>query len=138
MRSTAITLSAAFVLSLTSSAMAQEPAANRAAPAPAAVQPAEVNVNQLPVDLSRIQRRLRSESARQAENGLNLKFFVDVYAPAPPIVLFTPQDNLQMGPVPYGGPTHREVIRQITPQEHSAPPADFSSLFRWLADRKKR
>jgi hypothetical protein len=138
MRSTAITLSTAILLSLTSMAAAQEAAANRAAPAPAAAQPAEVNVNQLPIDLSRIQRRLRSENARQAENGMNLRFYVDVYAPAPPIVLFTPQDNLQMGPVPYGGPTHREVIRQITPQEHSAPPADFSGLFRWLADRKKK
>jgi hypothetical protein len=138
MQRTPITLSMAFVLGLAALAAAQETAANRNAPAPAAVQPAEVNVNQLPIDLSRIQRRLRSENARQAENGMNLKFFVDVYAPAPPIVLFTPEDNLQMGPVPYGGPTHREVIRQITPQEHSAPPADFSSLFRWLADRKKK
>lgn len=138
MRSTTITLSAAFVLSLTSGAIAQDTAAKRAVPAPTAVQSADVNVSHLPVDLSRIQRRLRSESARQSESDLNLKFFVDVYAPAPPIVLFTPQDNLQAGPVPYGGPTHREVIRQITPQEHSAPPADFSSLFRWLADRKKK
>ena len=135
---TPITLSTAFVLGLAALATAQEPAANRAATAPAAVQPAEVNVNQLPVDLSRIQRRLRAETARQADNYMNLRFFVDVYAPAPPIVIFTPQDNLQVGPVPYGGPTHREVIRQITPQEHSAPAADFSSLFRWLADRKKK
>jgi hypothetical protein len=131
MQRTPITLSMAFVLGLAALAAAQEPAAaNRAAPAPTAAQPAEVNVNQLPVDLSRIQRRLRAETARQADNYMNLRFFVDVYAPAPPIILFTPQDNLQMGPVPYGGPTHREVIRQITPQEHSAPMADFSNLFR--------
>lgn len=139
MQRTPITLSMAFVLGLAALAAAQEPApANRIAPPPTAAQPADVNVNQLPVDLSRIQRRLRAETARQADNYMNLRFFVDVYAPAPPIILFTPQDNLQMGPVPYGGPTHREVIRQITPQEHSAPPADFSSLFRWLADRKKK
>ena len=138
MQRTPITLTTAFVLGLAALATGQESAANRAAPAPAAAQPAEVNVNQLPLNLSRIQRRLRAETAREAENYMNLKFFVDVYAPAPPIILFTPQDNLQMGPVPYGGPTHREVIRHITPQEHSAPPADFSSLFRWLADRKKK
>lgn len=138
MRSTTIALSTAFVLSLTSVTAAQEPAANRAAPAPAAAQPAEVDVNQLPVDLSRIQRRLRTETARAAQNGLNLKFFVDVYAPAPPIVLFTPQDNLQMGPVPYGGPTHGEVIQHITPKEHSAPAADFGALFRWLSDKSKK
>jgi hypothetical protein len=135
MQRTPITLSTAFVLGLAALAAAQQPAPNRAATATAAAQPAEVNVNQLPVDLSRIQRRLRAETARQTDNYMNLRFFVDVYAPAPPIILFTPQDNLQMGPVPYGGPTHREVIRQITPQEHSAPAADFSSLFRW---RKKK
>lgn len=133
-----ITLSMAFVLGLAALATAQQPAANRASSTPAAAQSTDVNVNQLPVDLSRIQRGLRAETARQSDNYMNLKFFVDVYAPAPPVILFTPQDNLQMGPVPYGGPTHREVIRQITPQEHSAPPADFSSLFRWLADRKKK
>lgn len=138
MRSTAITLSTAIVLSLTALAAAQEPAANRETPAGATAQPAAVDVNQLPVDLSRIQRRLRAEAARQAQEGLNLKFFVDVYAPAPLIVLFTPQDDLQMGPVPYSSPTHRDMIQHVTPKEYSAPPADFSALFRRLADRKKK
>ena len=137
MQRTPTTLSTAFVLGLAALASAQEPV-NRGSPAPVTAQPSVVDVNQLPVDLSRIQRRLRSQTAREAQDGLNLKFFVDVYAPAPPIVIFTPQDNLQMGPVPYGGPTHREVIQHITPREHSAPAADFGSLFRWLSDKAKK
>jgi hypothetical protein len=137
MQGTRITLSAAFVLGLAASGAAQQPE-TRATPSAAAAQPAAVDVNRLPLDLSRIQRRLRSESSRDAGDGLNLRYFVDVYAPAPPIVLFTPQDNLQTGPVPYSAPTHREVLQHITPREHSAPPADFSSLFRWLKDRKKK
>ena len=138
MQSTPITLSTAIVLSFTALAAGQDRAANREGPAPVTVESAVVDVTKLPIDFSRIQRRLRTETARQQQEGLNLRFFVDVYAPAPPIVLFTPDDNLQLGPVPYGGPTHREVIQHITPREHSAPPADFSGLFRWLADRKKK
>ena len=138
MQSTPITLSMAIVLSFTALAAGQDRAANREAPAPVTVEPAVVDVTKLPIDFSRIQRRLRTEAARQSQDGLNLRFFVDVYAPAPPIVLFTPEDNLQMGPVPYGGPTHREVIQHITPREHSAPAADFGALFRWLGDRSKK
>ena len=112
------------------------PASAHAAPEP----PAAVDVNQPPRRSCRQLARqpltysapAAAPSARQSADGLNLRFFVDVYALAPPIVLFTPQDNLQMGPVPYGGPTHREVIQHLTPKEHSAPPADFSALFRWL------
>ena len=29
------------------------------------------------------------------------------------------------------------AIEQITPQEYRAPAADFSALFRWLADKAK-
>jgi len=122
MRSTAIALSAAFVLSLTSVTAAQEPAANRAAPAPAAAQPAEVDVNQLPVDLSRIQRRLRTEASRQSQDGLNLRFFVDVYALAPPLVLITKEESLDRRPLPSSAPTHQDMLRFLTPRGLAAPP----------------
>jgi hypothetical protein len=42
------------------------------------------------------------------------------------------------GPVPYGAPTHREIVNHITPQEFRAPAADFSALIRWLNDRNKK
>jgi len=61
-----------------------------------------------------------------------------VYAPAPPIKLFTPLDNLLYGPAPYGGPTHRDMMNLMTPQEFSAPAADFSGLARWLANKGKK
>ena len=122
MRSTAIALSAAFVLSLTSVTAAQEPVANRAAPAPGAAQPAEVDVNQLPVDLSRIQRRLRTEASRQSQDGLNLRFFVDVYALAPPLVLITKEESLDRRPLPASAPTHQDMLRFLTPRGLTAPP----------------
>ena len=68
-------------------------------------------------------------------NGLHIRYTIDVYGAAPQIEFFTKQDNLQTGPVPYGAPTHREMINQVTPQEFRAPIADFSALLRWLADR---
>ena len=60
---------------------------------------------------------------------------MNVNVEAPPLVLFDRDDNLVHGPVPYGGPTHREMLEQMTPKEFRAPAADFSALMRWLAER---
>jgi hypothetical protein len=136
MQGTLIALSAALVLGLTTAVAAQEPA-DRAAPPSAVAQPTAVDVGRLPVDLSRLQRQLRTQAERQAQDGLRLRYFVDVYAPAPPIILFTPQDDLTLGPVPNSSPSHREMIEHVTPREYRAPAADFSALLRWLKDRKK-
>ena len=98
---------------------------------------AVVDVSRLPIDLRRIEREFRQTTIREERDGtgLNLRYFVDVYAKAPDIVLFTPEDNLYYGPVPYGAPTHREMVDMMTPQEHRAPAAEFGNLFRWLAGK---
>src|SRR5262245_59540259 len=96
-----------------------------------------VDVGKLPVNLDRIQRQLQQATVREERDGLKLRYVVDVYGRAPQIELFTKQDNLESGPVPYGAPTHRQMIEAATPQEFRAPAADFSSLFRWLADKAK-
>jgi len=96
-----------------------------------------VDVGKLPVNLDRIQRQLQQTSVREERDGLNLRYVVDVFGRAPQIELFTKQENLKDGPVPYGAPTHRQMIEQITPQEYRAPAADFGALFRWLADKAK-
>ena len=114
-----ITLSTAIVLGFTALAAAQEPA-NRAAPAPA--QPAAVDVNQLPVNLARLQRRLRASAERETRDGLNLKYFIEVYAMAPPLVLLTKEDKLDTGPVPSSAPTHQDMLRMLTPRGWTAPP----------------
>lgn len=97
---------------------------------------ATVDVSRLPIDVGRIQRELRQTTIREERaDGLNLRYFVEVYATAPEIVLFTPEDNLLTGPVPYGAPTHREMVDMMTPREHRAPAADFGALFRWLSGK---
>jgi hypothetical protein len=103
---------------------------------PAAAQES-VDVNKLPVNLERIQRQLQQATVRQNQDGLRLDFVVDVYGRAPRIELWAPEPNLMTAPAPYGAPTHRQILEQITPQEFRAPAADFSSLFRWLSDKAK-
>ena len=103
---------------------------------PAAAQDT-VDVGKLPVNLDRIQRQLQQTSVREERDGLNLRYVVDVFGRAPQIELFTKQENLKDGPVPYGAPTHRQMIEAITPPEYRAPAADFGAHVRWLADKAK-
>ncbi len=86
-----------------------------AAAAPALV--ATIDVTQLPIDLRRIEQRFRTPEVRDERTGLNLKYYIDVYGKAPNIVLFTKEDNLEHGPAPYGGPTHREMMEVVTPPQ---------------------
>jgi hypothetical protein len=114
------------VLSLTVAATAQEK------PAPS------VDVDRLPINVAKIESRLQREADKEERVGLNLRYSLHVYGVAPRLQFFTEEDNLTTGPVPWGAPTHREMIEHITPQEFRAPFADFSALFRWLADRQKK
>jgi hypothetical protein len=96
-----------------------------------------VDVDRLPVNLNRIQRELKHAADLEQRDGLNLRYVIHIYGSAPPLAVFNEDSNLVNGPVPYGAPTHRELIDHVTPQQFRAPYADFSALMRWLADRKK-
>jgi hypothetical protein len=106
----------------------------------AAAQQIPVDVSRLPIDLAEITRQLRQTSSTESHTGLllHIHYTIDVYGQAPRIELFTKQDNLVTGPVPYGAPTHREMINQVTPIEYRAPIMDFSALLRWLTDRANK
>jgi len=112
--------------------------AQTAQPAPAPSTPPSGGDQHYGLNLSRIQRGLQRSAERQDYDGLNLRYYVNVYAPAPSIQLYTKQDNLAFGLAPYGGPTHREMMDLMTPQEFRAPAADFSGIARWLANRNKK
>ena len=97
-----------------------------------------VDVGKLSLNLARIQKQLQQQNIREDRDGLNLRYFVPVYGQAPRIELFQQREpGLFTAPPPYGAPTHRQMIEQVTPQEYRAPAADFSSLFRWFADKSK-
>ena len=106
--------------------------------APSAQEQPAVDVNRLPIDVGRIQRELQQSAERNENEGLRLRYFVDVYGQAPPLVLFGPEDNLVDGPVPYGAPTHREMINQNTPIDYRPMAWDLTSVYRWLSERMKK
>ncbi len=127
-------LAAVFVLGVAAHASAQQPAADARPQAADAV-----DVTRLPIDLNRIQRNLRQSADREERNGLNLRYVIDVYGTAPRIEFFDPRrDNLLNGPVPYGGPTHQQMLEVMTPQEFRAPAMDFSALMRWMKQRSSK
>jgi hypothetical protein len=105
----------------------------------ASAQQTSVDVKRLPIDLIKVTRDLRQAAATESQNnGLHIRYRVDVYGQSPRIELFTKQDNLDNGPVPYGAPSHQEMINHVTPQEYRAPYADFGNLIRWLSDKAKK
>ena len=98
-----------------------------------------VSVERLPVNVARIQRALRQSAERQEGSGLNIRYVVDVYGTAPRLNFFDPKrDNLRYGPVPYGAPTHQQMLDIMTPQEFRSPVMDFGGVMRLLGDRSKR
>jgi len=137
-------VAASIVLSIAAPAAAQSSAANKetrsagtSVPATTAQQPS-LDVDRLPINVNRIRRELQHHADLEQRDGMNLRYMVQIYGQAPPIQLFTEEDNLLHGPAPYGAPTHQEILNVITPQEFRAPAADFSALFRWLAERQKK
>jgi hypothetical protein len=54
-----------------------------------------IDVGRLPLDLQRIHKGLQQSTVREEREGLNLRYIVEVYGQAPPMVLFGPDDNLQ-------------------------------------------
>jgi len=80
-----------------------------------------VDLDRLPVNISRISRQMRQAEVKEERNGLRLNYTIQVYGEAPKIKLITPLDNLRTGTVPGSAPTHADMIRQMTPLEFSAP-----------------
>ena len=75
-----------------------------------------IDVSRLPIDMKRIEQRFRQGQIREEREGLNLRYFVDVFAKAPNIVLFTKEDNLRYGQVPGSPPTHSDMLEVMTPR----------------------
>ena len=77
---------------------------------------------ELPVSLERMQRRI-DKIARAEDDAprLRLTSYVEVFARAPRLELFRPTFDLELGPIPYGAPTHGEMIAAMTPREWRPP-----------------
>ena len=97
----------------------------------------QVDVSKLPLDMARVQRRLRETVEREQRDGPSLRYTINVFAETPPLLVFVPDGDLRFGPVPYSAPTHQEMMNFLTPQEFRSPIMDFSNLLRWLQNRSK-
>jgi len=101
--------------------------------------PSAIDASKLPLNLTRLQLRLQAAIEREQRDEIagvpRLRFNIDVLGTAPRIRLFTPEDNLLHGPVPYGAPTHADMIYLATPQEFRAPAMDFNNLMRWIQSK---
>jgi hypothetical protein len=119
------------------SVVAQEVAPAPVATTTADAQPAPpIKVDDLPISIARIQRKLAQLPATTTEenHGLRLNYYIEVVGKAPPIDVLRGFD-VNSGPVPLSAPTHQDFLRFVTPQEFSTPPFDLSALMSWLAQR---
>ena len=79
-----------------------------------------VDPSKMGVSFSRIKRELvQAQAEDQDPNTLKLTFTVQVMGTAPRIDLL--EGFAVEGPVPYGPPTHREVLDVLTPREFRSP-----------------
>ena len=87
-----------------------------------------VDASKMGVDLSRIKRELAQAQSEEAssDEGLRLAYTVEVVGTAPRINFL---EGFRVdGPVPYGPPTHQEVLDVLTPKEFRSPVVPFYSL----------
>ena len=99
-----------------------------------------LRAEELPVSLARIRRKLEQAPPSHA-SLLRLDVYVEVVGKAPAFHIFEGVD-LQAGPVPYGAPTHSDLIRHVTPEEFRSPSvplvAPVMALFKWLSRGDKQ
>lgn len=121
------------IVAIASPAWGQQPTAGSQPPPPEATPP--IDPYKLGISLSRIRRELQEVETREQQSGepLRLEFTIDVYGTAPRIDLL---ENFPVsGPIPYGPPTHQEVLDQLTPKEFSSPVVPLSSFAFWAAQQ---
>jgi hypothetical protein len=104
-------------------------------PAAPAASSEDIDVSKLPLNLNRLQSKLQASVQREEQSGPHIRFNIDVLGTAPRLKLLSPEDNLRDGPVPYGAPTHRDMMNYATPMEFRAPVMDFNSLMRWIQSK---
>ena len=84
-------------------------------------------VESLGMSFDRIKRELRILPPSTAKSAIKLEYYVEVQGLMPPLPLFRPGE-LTTGPVPYGAPTHRDMMDHVTPLAFKAGTVPVSSL----------
>jgi len=116
----------------------------RRPPAQAAPAQAPTSVEALGVSFERIKRELRMLPPSTVKTPLKLEYYVEVQGLLPPIPIFRPGE-LTTGPVPYGAPTHADMLDHVTPLAFKSPAIPVSGilmmgvqmLVQWEANRAR-
>jgi len=104
------------------SAIQSQPSSSQATPA----QTAPI-IEVRGVSFERIKRELRILPPSTAKTPLKLEYYVEVQGLLPPIPIFKPGE-LTTGPVPYGAPTHADILDLFTPVAFKSPAVPVSTL----------
>ena len=88
-------------------------------------------VEELPVSLERIKRQLdRLRPTHEERSLLRLSYYIQVYGRSPRIDLMQGFD-VHNGPVPYGAPTHAELLAVMSPREFRPAVVKLNSIIGW-------
>jgi len=85
------------------------------------------SVESLGMSFDRIKRELRILPPSTAKSAIKLEYYVEVQGLMPPLPLFRPGE-LTTGPVPYGAPTHWDMMDHVTPQAFKSPTIPISGI----------
>lgn len=121
---------------LTAPAPVWAQAAQGATQPPADASPPAVDASKLGVSLSRIKRELAQAdeaASKPDDDRLKFSFSVQVVGQAPKINFL--EGFPLSGAVPYGSPTHQEVLDVLTPKEFRSPVMPFSAVAVWAAQQ---
>jgi hypothetical protein len=104
------------------------------------------DIDALGVSFERIKRLLADRAPSENKSPLKLNYYVEVVALAPRLQLFTREELAPTGVIPWGAPTHADIVSFLTPVEFRSPTVPVSSLAilgimklaEWEAGRVKR
>lgn len=97
--------------------------------------PAPLPAVELPINLERVKRRLEVlPGSEEARSRLKIEFYVNVYARAPEIDPLEGFD-IHTGLVPFGSPSHADMMRQWTPAGFDVATVDLGSVLGWIIGR---
>jgi hypothetical protein len=103
------------------------PAGAQAAPAPGVQTVTVPSVESLGMSFDRIKRELRILPPSTAKTPLKVEYYVEVQGLMPALPIFRPGE-LTTGPVPYGAPTHWDMMDHVTPEAFKSPTIPVSAI----------
>lgn len=129
-------LCVAMSIGVPAGAQTESTADRQAAPSEsAAAEPAPpVDATKLGVSFDRVRMQL-SQAPAKSGGGLKLEETIEVVGAAPKPLLWNQETaKLTSSAVPFGAPTHKDMMKVIVPKEFQTYPLDLNALMQWLME----